>query len=74
MIKAELKEAFRQKYNILTKDNTTLNEYALEFISSAQVATLIHWINNDMIIPLNELSKLMQNLAANGVLKYLEDQ
>jgi len=74
LIKTELKEAFRQKYNILTKDNTTLNEYALEFISSAHVATLIHWINNDMIIPLNELSKLMQNLAANGVLKYLEDQ
>ena len=74
LIKTELKEAFRKKYSISCKDKTDLNEYALEFITSAQVATIIHWIKNDMIVPLKDLSNLMQNLAANGVIKYLEDQ
>ncbi len=74
LIKTELKEAFRKKYSISCKYKTDLNEYALEFITSAQVATIIHWIKNDMIVPLKDLSNLMQNLAANGVIKYLEDQ
>jgi len=72
MIKKELKEAFRSKYDITNGNDTDLNEYALEYISSAQVATIIHWIKKDMIIPLKEISELMQSLTTNGVLEYFE--
>lgn len=52
--------------------NTSLDEYTLEYITSAQVATIRHWIRNDMTIPLSKVSELMQDLATNGALKYFK--
>jgi AcrR family transcriptional regulator len=72
MMKNELKKALALKYQINDLKNTELNEYALEYISSAQVAIIIHWIRNDMQIPICDISKLIQTLAINGALTYFE--
>jgi AcrR family transcriptional regulator len=70
MMKSELKKALALKYQINDLNHTDLNEYVLEYISSAQVAVIIHWIRNDMQIPINDISKLIQTLAINGPFAY----
>jgi AcrR family transcriptional regulator len=72
MMKNELKKALALKYQINDLKNTELNEYALEYISSAQVAIIIHWIRNDMQIPICDISKLIQTLNINGALAYFK--
>jgi len=73
IMKKELKKSLIEKYENTTLRNSHLNEYALEYISSAQVATIIFWIKNDMNIPLRDISKLMQNLATNGALNFFKN-
>lgn len=70
IIKNELKEAFRSKFDNTNVNDCNLNEYALEFITSAQVSTIILWLKNDMILPLKDISVLMQEWSTNGVLNY----
>jgi len=74
MIKNELKQAFRIRYNISSDGDNDLNEYVLEYIAAAQVAAIIYWIKNDLIVPLKEISELMQTLANDGVLKRFENK
>jgi len=72
IMKNELKKSIVSKCQNNILENTKLNEYALEYITSAQVATIIHWIRNDMEVPLYKISGLMQDLATNGALRYFE--
>ncbi len=72
IIKNELKEAFRSKLKITNVNVYNQNEYALEFIASAQVSTIILWIKNDMLLPLKDISVLMQEWSTNGVLNYFK--
>ena len=72
IIKNELKEAFRSKFENTNVNDCNLNEYALEFITSAQVSTIILWIKNDMILPLKDISVLMQEWSTNGVLNFFK--
>lgn len=55
MIKSELKDAYKRNYNIVSECDDDLKEYILEYIVSAQVATIIYWINNDMKVPIKKL-------------------
>jgi len=72
VMKKELKKSIISKCQNNTVRKTLLNEYALEYIASAHVATIIHWIGNDMRIPLHKISRLMQDLATKGALKWFE--
>ena len=72
VMKNELKKSLLSYGHTFTLANTDLSEYALEYITSAQVATIIHWIRNDMNISLNKISSLIQDLAANGTLKFFK--
>ena len=72
IIKNELKEAFRSKVCTTNVNECNLNEYALEFITSAQVSTIILWIKNDMLLPLKDISTLMQEWSSNGILNYFK--
>jgi len=72
IMKSEIKKAFISKYHINDSDANKLNEYALEYISSAQVAVIIHWLRKDMEAPLCDISNLIQVLASNGALKFFE--
>ena len=71
-MKKELKKSIISKCQNNTLRKTTLDAYALEYIASAHVATIIHWIRNDMRIPLHKISRLMQDLATKGALKWFE--
>lgn len=72
IMKSELKKAITLKYQFKDVEHTHLNSHVLEYISSAQVAIIIHWIRNDMQLPISDVSKLIQNLATNGPLSYFE--
>jgi AcrR family transcriptional regulator len=72
VMKNELKKSISSYDHNVTFTNTVLNEYALEYITSAQVATIIHWIRNDMNVSLDKISKLIQDLTANGLLNFLK--
>ena len=74
IMRSELKKAITFTLENKALWNHELNEYALEYITSAQVATIIHWIQNDMRIPLYKISNLIQVLAVNGALTYFESQ
>jgi len=70
VMKDELKKAFRDIYDISEAGDNELTEYALEFITAAQVAIIIRWIKNDLNISLKKLSGLMKSLTAHGALGY----
>ncbi len=71
VMKREIKDAFISKYHANYSDANNLNEYILEYISSAQVAVIIHWLRKDMEVPLCDISNLIQALTTNGALKFL---
>ncbi len=72
VMKKELKKSISSYDHNISLTNTDLNEYALEYITSAHVATIIHWIRNDMNIPLYTISRLIQDLTVNGALNFFE--
>lgn len=72
LMKEEIKNILAQYYqNNLKKDNF-LDEYALEYFAAANVATIIHWIRNDMSTPQSDISRLIQDFSKNGVLHFFE--
>jgi len=72
VMKKELRKSIISNCHNYNLNNSSLDEYSLEYITSALVATIIHWIRNDMRIPLYKISELMQDLATNGALKYFK--
>lgn len=74
VMKDELQKAFRDIYDISETGDNELSEYALEFITSAQVATIIHWIKNDLNLSLKKISELMKSLTTHGVLDYFNNK
>lgn len=72
LMKKELKNSILSYEHNSTFKNSNEAEYVLEYIASAQVATIVHWIRNDMNIPLSEMSQLLQELGENGALKFFK--
>lgn len=72
LMKEEIKNILSQYYQNNSKQDHILDEYALEYFAAANVATIIHWIRNDMSTPQKDLSKLIQDFSKNGVLHFFE--
>jgi len=72
LMKEEIKKILSQSYQNNSKKDHLLDEYALEYFAAANVATIIHWIRNDMRIPQSDLSKLIQDFSKNGVLHFFD--
>jgi len=72
VMKDEIKKVISYHYRVKATKSPDKYDYAIEFIASAQVSTIILWIKNDMSIPLGEMSQLVQEWSTNGVLTYLE--
>ncbi|BEP29887.1 TetR/AcrR family transcriptional regulator [Helicovermis profundi] len=72
LMKEEIKNKLSQYYQKDLKKDHLLDEYALEYFAAATVATIIHWIRNDMIVPQRDISKLIQDFSNNGVLHFFE--
>ena len=72
LMKKELKNSILSYKSNSTFTSSKEAEYVLEYIASAQVATIIHWLRNDMNIPLPKMSQLLQDLGENGALKFFK--
>lgn len=72
LMKEEIKNILSQSYQNNSKTDHLLDEYALEYFSAANVATIIQWIRNDMSIPQSDISKLIQDFSKNGVFHFFE--
>ncbi len=73
VMKTEIKRIISQQYLVDTRKKHPLYDYALEFITSAQVSTIMLWIKNDMLIPQENLSFFIQTWSTNGVLDFLKN-
>lgn len=73
-MKKELKNAIKEKYHLPENDTSNTNELTLEFITSALIACIIHWVKNDMTTPMEEVTSLIQDLSRNGVIDYFSNQ
>jgi AcrR family transcriptional regulator len=49
-------------------------EYIMEFISSAQIGIISHWLANDMALPINELGEMIKKILLHGPIGYLKMQ
>lgn len=73
-IKTILKKTLRellQKEQIPEAENM---EYVMEFISSAQIGIISHWLANDMALPINELGEMIKQIMLHGPVGYLKMQ
>jgi AcrR family transcriptional regulator len=73
LMKEEIKIVLTESYQNRSNKDHLLNEYALEYVSSAYVATIIHWIRNDMSLSQKDLSKMIQDFTRNGILHFFEE-
>jgi AcrR family transcriptional regulator len=72
MMKKELKMALLDKLDLDFNQDTFLI-YALEYLTSAQLAVITQWIKDDMNVPLNEVTKFMYNISITGGIEYLKN-
>ncbi|MBN7773888.1 TetR/AcrR family transcriptional regulator [Clostridium aminobutyricum] len=62
------------KLNLNCDDGTLESmrlRYALEYISSGQIGLITYWFKNEMMLPMSELGRLIEDLNLHGALTYL---
>lgn len=73
-IKTILKKTLREmlkKEHIPEVENM---EYMMEFVASAQIGIISHWLANDMALPINELGEMIKQVILHGPVGYLKMQ
>jgi len=73
-IKTILKKTLRellQKEQIPEAENM---EYVMEFISSAMIGIISHWLTNDMAIPIEKLGDMIKKIMLHGPIGYLKTE
>src|SRR6056297_466322 len=72
MMKKELKIALHERFD-LNFNQDTFQIYALEYLTSAQLALITQWIKDDMKVPLDEVTKHMYEMSTTGGIEYLKN-
>jgi len=72
MMKKELKIALHERFD-LNFNQDTFQIYALEYLTSAQLALITQWIKDDMKVPLDEVTKFMYEMSTTGGIEYLKN-
>lgn len=49
-------------------------EYIMEFISSAQIGIISHWLSKDMEVPVNEMGEMIKKILLYGPVGYMKMQ
>jgi hypothetical protein len=73
-IKTILKKTLREllkKEQIPEADNM---EYVMEFISSAMIGIISHWLSNDMSLPIDQLGEMIKKIMNHGPIGYLKTE
>lgn len=66
------KERYSQEIQLERGSDDALTEYALEYFASAMLGVLIHWIKQDMQLPMKSLSQFMSDITEMGSVPYLQ--
>ena len=73
-IKTILKKTLREMLKNEKIPEVENMEYIMEFISSAQIGIISHWLSKDMELPINELGEMIKKILLHGPVGYLKMQ
>ena len=73
-IKGILKKTLREMLKNEHIPEVENMEYIMEFISSAQIGIISHWLANDMVLPINDLGEMIKKILLHGPVGYLKMQ
>lgn len=73
-IKTILKKTLREMLRNEQIPEVENMEYIMEFISSAQIGIISHWLAKDMVLPIGELGEMIKKILLHGPVGYLKMQ
>ena len=73
-IKTILKKTLRELLKREQIQEAENMEYVMEFISSAMIGTISHWLANDMALPIDQLGEMIKKIMNHGPIGYLKTE
>lgn len=71
MMKQEVKKSIQKNITLSHEEDNIFTDYALEYLTSAMLGVLIHWIKHDMQPPMESLGKFITDITDMGSVSYL---
>jgi AcrR family transcriptional regulator len=73
-IKTIMKKTLREMLNNEQIPEIPNMEYIMEFVASAQIGIISHWLANNMALPVSDLGEMIKGIILHGPVGYLKMQ